>query len=336
MDINDFRIRDFFKGKNILVTGGNGYLGSNLINILKDIECRITILDRIQNTKINKSCKAEITEFISDLRSPGLWNEFIDKIDIIFYFAGQTSVYKANENPKEDFEINVLPIFNLLETCRLTKWNPSLIFSGTVTVTGIPEKLPVDEMTPDNPVTVYDLHKQIAENYLKYYSNQGIIKNAILRLANVYGPGPISTSADRGILNMMARKAINCEDLTLYGKGDFLRDYIFIDDVISSFLLAAVNINIMKGRHYLVASGVSHTVKEAFEMVIENTLLITGKEVKLISVAPPLTLSLIESRNFVTNISSIKMVSGWSPKVSLKEGIIETIKFYYEKKHKSE
>ena len=323
-------IHDFYTRKNILVTGGNGYLGSNLISILKSIDCKITILDRITGQHLEGKHTAEIRECICDIRDPDIWDEILDGIDLIFYFAGQTSVYKANENPNDDFAINVQPLFNLLEACRKHTWKPGILFSGTVTENGIPEKLPVNEMFPDKPVTVYDLHKLIAEHYLKYYSNRGIVQAAILRLANVYGPGPLSTNADRGILNMMVRRALNGEDLTLYGDGNFLRDYIFIDDVINAFLLSAMHLGIVNGKHFIVASSVSHTIREAFEIVIENVQSITNRNVKLISVKPPENLSPIESRNFVADIRSFTNSTGWLPETSLNDGIIATIKFYNE------
>lgn len=325
-------IHDFFTGKNILVTGGNGYLGSNLINVLKSIDCKITILDRIIGQHLERNDTAEIREYICDIRDPEIWDEILDGIDLIFYFAGQTSVYKANENPKDDFAINVQPLFYLLEACRKHNWKPGILFSGTVTENGIPDKLPVNEMFPDKPVTVYDLHKLIAEYYLKYYSNSGIVQGTILRLANVYGPGPLSTNADRGILNMMVRKALNGEDLTLYGEGNFLRDYIFIDDVINAFLLSAMNMDIVNGSHFIVASGVSHSIREAFEIVIENVQNITNRNMKLISVKSPENLSPIESRNFVADISYLRDLVGWIPKNSLNSGIIKTIKYYYDDK----
>lgn len=323
---------DFYTGKNILVTGGNGYLGSNLINKLKSVDCKITILDRINRQNIGNANLAKIKECICDIRDPEIWDKLLDGIDLIFYFAGQTSVYKANENPKDDFAINVQPVFNLLEACREHNWKPGIIFSGTVTENGISEKLPVNEMLTDNPVTVYDLHKLIAEHYLKYYSGRGIVRAVILRLANVYGPGPLSTNADRGVLNMMIRRALNGKDLTLYGEGNYLRDYIFIDDVINAFLLSAMNLDMINGNHFIVGSSVGHTIREAFEMVSENVQKITKKSVKLISIKPPENLSPIESRDFVADIGRLKELTGWTPKITLNEGVIKTINFYHDDK----
>lgn len=322
------KVHDFYTGKNILIVGGNGYLGSNLIDILKKIDCKISILDKHDNKKVESGSTAELKCFISDIRDPNIWDEILEGIDLIFYFAGQTSVYKANDNPKDDFGINVQPLFNLLETCRIHNWKPAILFSGTVTERGIPETLPVNEMQSDEPVTVYDLHKLIAENYLKYYANNNFVKGAVLRLANVYGPGTKSSSADRGILNMMVIKALNGQDLTLYGKGEFIRDYVYIDDVIMAFLLSAMNIDAINGKYLIVGSGIGHTIREAFETIKERVYDITNKKVNLISVEPPENLSSIESRNFVADSEALKILTGWNPDVLLNDGIIKTINYY--------
>ena len=321
-------IHDFYTGKNILVVGGNGYLGSNLIDILKKIDCKISILDKINNQKVESGSIAELESFISDIRDPNIWDEILEGIDLVFYFAGQTSVYKANENPMDDFAINVQPLFNLLETCRIEKWRPGILFAGTVTELGIPENLPVNEINQDNPVTVYDLHKLTAENYLKYYANSDFVKGVILRLANVYGPGVESSSSDRGILNMMILRAMRGEDITIYGKGEFIRDYIYIDDVISAFLHSAMNLNVVNGKFFIVGSGYGHTIREAFELIKDNVTGITKKRVKIVSVPTPGNLSPIESRNFIADSKQLKDLLGWSPKTKLSSGIIKTINYY--------
>lgn len=324
----------FYTGKRILITGSNGYLGSNLVELLQEFDCHIICLDKTETLQnVREKSRAEISSIKCDIVESEDWEKTLKGIDIIFHFAGQTSVYIANENPVSDFSINVLPFIRILETCKKSKFNPIIIFAGTATEVGMPENFPVDERHPDKPVTIYDLHKLMAENYLKYYAEAGIIQGAILRLANVYGPGPKSSNADRGILNMMIRKALNGENLTLYGKGENLRDYIYVEDVVKAFLLAGIKIEGTNGRHLILGTGESHSLREAFEMVIQNVFFITGKKVNLISVDPPNELSPIESRNFVADIRLIRGLVGWEPKINLNSGIINTIKYYHDEKH---
>lgn len=322
-------LQKFYSGKKILITGGNGYLGSNLVNQLLNFECQIYCLDRLklnQDLEIDK--KAKLISIVCDITDSSIWQKILSGIDIIFHFAGQTSAYVANEDPIKDFNINVLPLLFMLESCRKNKYCPTILFAGTATEVGIPRKLPVDENHHDKPVTIYDIDKLMAEGYLKYYANAEIVKGTILRLANVYGPGPKSSSADRGILNMMIRKALNGEDLTLYGKGEFIRDYIFVDDVINAFLIAGMKIENMNGRHFVLGTGVGHSIREAFETIIESVFDFTKKKVEIISTNPPQTLSPIESRNFIANVGSLKQSIGWIPEVTLAQGINKTVKHY--------
>lgn len=296
-----------------------------LIGLLKDIDCQILCLDQRERSGTFKENAAKIDDRIADVSLKETWEEFLPQVDLIFHFAAQTSVYTAGEDPVKDFERNVLPMVYLLETCRQHKLKPSILFSGTVTEAGMPQYLPVDEVHPDNPITIYDLHKLMAENYLKYYCRQQIVKGATLRLANVYGPGPESSSADRGVLNLMVKKALGGEDLSIYGAGEYLRDYVYVQDVIRAFLSAAINIDKVNGNHYIIGTGKGTTLAEAFNLAIERTCLASGKKVKIKSLDPPAGRSLIETRNFVANSSQFISATGWKPDYSLSEGIDQII-----------
>ena len=260
-----------------------------------------------------------------DIREYAILEQAVKGVDIIFHFAAQTSVYRANENPPADFEINVKPMLTLLEICRKQSRPPIVLFSGTVTEAGIPVTLPINEECVDKPVTIYDLHKLIAENYLKYYAEQEMVKGVVLRLANVYGPGPKNSSADRGILNMMVRKALRGEDLTLYGSGEFIRDYVYAKDVARAFLLAGGSSDRISGKYFVIGSGKGMTLKAAFELGVERVALRTGKKVKVLNVEPPVALSVIETRNFVADSSAFQKVTGWSPDYVFINGLDETI-----------
>jgi len=189
-----------YRGKSILISGAGGYLASNLIHLLRNVQCTIIRLTG-RSELFSVEGKAVIKDIHGNVSRMETWEQALKGVDIVFHFAAQTSVYEAERNPQTDFEINVLPILHLLEVCRSVRVHPTVLFSSTVTISGIPKRLPVDETHSDNPETVYDLHKLMAEQYLTYYINQGIVRGAALRLANVYGPGPKSSRSDRGILN---------------------------------------------------------------------------------------------------------------------------------------
>jgi UDP-glucose 4-epimerase len=319
---------DSFYNKKILITGGAGYLATNLIAQLREIDCHIIRVDRPGVQLVPLVGKFTFHDIEADIRDRVIWESLLDDIDIVFHFAAQTSVYVAEQDPKADLAINIMPMLHLLETCREKQLKPVVLFSGTVTEVGLPQHLPVNEDCSDHPITIYDLHKWMAENYLKHYTTTGIIKGVILRLANVYGPGPKSSSADRGVLNMMIRKALQGQALTVYGDGKYLRDYVYVEDVAQAFLNAAANIDSVSGKHFVIGSGEGYTIMQAITLVAERVALMTGERVPVINIDPPSLLSPIEFRNFVADTHQFTKTTGWSAKYSLTEGIDATIQAF--------
>jgi nucleoside-diphosphate-sugar epimerase len=271
---------------------------------------------------------ARIEDMSADIAEEATWERALDGIDIVFHFAAQTGVSVANEDPVADFGANVLPMLRMLEACRKKNLHPVVLFSGTVTEAGITDRIPVDENVPDNPVTVYDLHKLMAENYLKYYVKQGMVRGAALRLANVYGPGPRSSGANRGVLNGMIEKALEGRALTIYGQGNYVRDYIYVRDVVGAFLAAGASIDRLNGRHYVIGSGTGHTIAETVRMVASRVERVSGSPVAVMHVDLPDEMSPIEQRNFVADTTHFSSRTGWMAGTSLAEGIDLTIDYF--------
>lgn len=317
------------KSKKLLISGGSGYLGTNLVSQLRDVSCQIVRLGRFRG-KTPREDLPWLKNCVGDVREREVWEKALSGIDFVFHFAAQTSVYVANQDPSADLQANVMPMLHLLEVCREKDWKPTVLFSGTVTQAGVPQQLPVDEAHPDLPITVYDTHKLMAETYLKLYTRLGVVRGAVLRLANVYGPGPKSSQPDRGILNQIVGKALRGESLHIYGEGQYQRDYIYVDDVSSAFVAAAANIDRINGQHFVIGSGQGHTILEAFELVTECVALKTGQQLPITSIDPPAKQSPIEMRNFVADTRRFTQATGWKPKVSLAEGIDRTIKAHQE------
>jgi len=317
-----------FLNKNILITGGAGYLATNLIEQLSEIDCHITRIGRPGAQFAPLAGKFTLLDIEADIREQVIWDGLLDSADIVFHFAAQTSVYVAEQDPPADLALNVMPMLYMLETCRKMKLKPIILFSGTVTEAGLPEHLPVNEDCPDRPITVYDLHKLTAENYLKHYTAAGMVRGAVLRLANVYGPGPKSSSADRGVLNMMINKAIYGQTLTVYGDGKYMRDYLYVQDAALAFLNAVLNIEDVEGKHFVIGSGDGHTIAQAINMVAERAAIKTGRRVPIVNIEPPSLLSPIEFRNFVADTYRFTESTGWKAKWRLHEGIDATIQTF--------
>jgi nucleoside-diphosphate-sugar epimerase len=315
----------FFQGKGILVTGGTGYLATALVDLLQEVDCRIVRMGRRDVGRQRMYGVAAVSDKIGDIRDPAVWESVLDGIDVVFHLAAQTSTYVANADPLADQAVNVLPMLRLLESCRRQGTKPVVCFASTVTVAGIPERLPVDEAHPDHPLTIYDLHKQMAEQYLRWYAEQGLVCGVTLRLPNVYGPGPRSSNPDRGILNQMILRALGGEPLTVYGSGEQLRDYLYIDDAARAFLAAAAHADALNGRYFVIGSGEGHTIAAALQLVAMRAKARTGRSVEVLSVEPPGVLSPIERRDFVADPHQFCAATGWRPRYSLPEGIDRTL-----------
>jgi len=328
MEAINQEILTFYKKKKILITGGRGYLGSVLANTLGQVDCEIIRLGRSQVEDSTIEVKAALTDLKGDIRDRKTWADNLEGVDFLFHFAAQTSVYKAERDAFEDFRSNVLPMLHLLEVCKHYRWHPNILFAGTVTEAGVTTTIPVNESYPDQPATIYDLHKLMAEKYLQYYAKEEFVGGVILRLANVYGPGPKSSNVDRGILNMMIERALQGDDLTIYGKGDNLRDYIYIKDVISAFLAAGSKMDVLNSRNFVIGSGVGYTLKKAFQLVVERVEIVSGKAVNIVSVEPPQTQSAIDARHFVADMTAFKSFTSWEPDYSLRRGIDNTIEYF--------
>ena len=320
---------EHYKGKKILVTGSAGFIGSSLVKALSRVDCTLICCSRkAQCPETSNSVKANVVILQMDIRDPSIWDDVLQGVDVVFHFAAQTSARFANEQPTADMDINVAPVVRFVETCQRKGIRPDMVFPGTVTEAGLTLTYPVDESVRDIPITVYDINKLCAENYLSYYANQLGGRAVTLRLANVYGPGPRSSQSDRGVLNMMVMRALKGKPLTVYGDGNYVRDYLFIDDAVKAFLLAGSRLNSTTGRHYVVGSGVGHTITEMIQTVRDLVTETAGKRVVLDHIAPSPDLSPIESRHFVADTARFRTDSGWIPQVSLEEGISRTITFF--------
>jgi len=316
------------KGKVVSITGSNGYIGSALTRELEKYSLKIIRISRKQLTP-----KDGVEDWVLDLNKKSSWIKIVNRSDIIFHLSGNTSIYDAEKDPKESLISTLFPIIQLINASKKLSRIPRVIFSSTATVYGLTEVLPVLETKRPSPITVYDLHKFFAEQQLLVASSSNIIDAISLRLANVYGPSPTeSLSQDRGILSKITKKRFALKNLQIYGNGDYLRDYIYIDDVVNAFLHASVmDYDILLNKNQIslnVASGIGTPVKEVFELISREIEKITGIRGDIENVAWPEEVNEIEKRNYIGSIELIKSLTGWQPSVSLEEGIRLLVKHY--------
>ena len=305
-------------GKSVAVTGAGGYIGAVLCDALLEIGANVLRVSRGELPPL-----VGMDSLRADLRKAEPWLAIVERTEIIFHLAGNTSLYAAAKHPMDSLLSTVLPINHLVTACRETGRAPRVVFASTATVYGLTKNLPVAESFRAEPVTVYDLHKLFAEQQLEMASSQGFLDGVSLRLANVYGPSSSTSSAeDRGILNKITKMALQGGDLRLYGDGNYMRDYVYVDDVVQAFLLAGIadSANV-SGRAFNVAGGAGFTVGQAFQIVADKVNAQRGSKVQLHQAPWPEGADSIELRNFIADIGALRTASGWFPCIGLEQGI---------------
>ena len=311
---------EIFKGQKAVVTGASGYIGAALVKALIDRSCSVISVSRGEHSIETGAItiKAEITR-------PEVWSNLIKDVDVVYHLAGNTSVYDAEVNPDSSLRDSLQPLRHLIKAANKNKSKLRVVFASTATVYGLTPRVPIDENTLPKPVTYYDLHKLFAEQQVVLASQQGIIEGISFRLSNVYGPSVgISSSCERGVINKLAKAAMHGSDLLIYGDGNYLRDYVYIDDVINAFIIAGFKKD-LDSEVFNISSGFSVDIKQMFSMISLKASELTGKSINIRHVPWPEGVSVIEFRNYMADIKKANSKLEWSPKILLDTGILNTL-----------
>lgn len=318
-----------FKSKNILITGGLGFIGSNLAMRLVEFGANLTLVDSLipeygGNLFNITPIKDKVRINISDVRDEHSMKYLIQKQDYLFNLAGQTSHVDSMNNPFPDLEINARAQLSILEACR--KYNPDIkiVFASTRQMYGKPQYLPVDERHSLQPVDVNGINKMAGEWYHLVYNNVYGIRAAVLRLTNTYGPRMRVKDARQTFLGIWIRRLIEGKPILVFGDGKQVRDFNYVNDVVDAFLLAAASED-ANGEIFNLGSDDPINLKDTAEMLLK-----LNEEGTYEIVPFPPERKIIDIGDYYGDYRKFRSKLGWKPATSLAEGLKKTLDFYHQ------
>jgi len=319
------------EGKRCLITGGLGFIGSNLARRLVGLGAEVSVLDACLdpygwNSANIKEIRMKVRFVKADIRDAPAMTAAVKEKDFIFNCAGQVSHVDSMKDPFLDLDINCRGNLNILEACRRLNDKVKLVYAGTRGQMGPLHYSPADEEHPDNPTDIYGADKWAAEKYHLVYSNAFGMHATSVRINNTYGERHQMKHSKYGIMNWFIRLAMDGKEIPVYGDGSQTRDYNYVADVVDAMVLAAQSPK-SDGKFYMLGSGSEIKFLDMVKAVIAAA---GSGSYKL--VPWPEDRKAIEVGNFFVTYKKIKDELGWEPKTSLEEGLKNTVAFYKERK----
>ena len=313
--------------KKILITGGLGFIGSNLARRLVEHGNIITVVDSLipeygGNLRNVHDIQDKITVSQSDVRDVAAINNLIKGHDYLFNLAGQTSHLDSMHDPITDLDINAKAQLSILEACR--KYNPDIriVFASTRQIYGKPKYLPVDEKHPRHPVDVNGINKIAGEQYHILYQEVYGIASSVLRLTNTYGPRMRIKDARQTFLGIWIRNLLEGKPIQVFGDGKQRRDYNYVEDVLDALIIAATEKNAV-GKVYNLGAPAPLSLEDTAKIMCHT---IEGSDYQMIPF--PEDRKAIDVGDFICDYSAFRNQFGWEPKVNFQKGIQRSIDYF--------
>jgi UDP-glucose 4-epimerase len=321
-----------FSSQKVLITGGLGFIGSNLAMRLVKLGAEVSLVDSLipeygGNLWNVESIKDHVRINISDVRDEHSMKYLIMGHDFLFNLAGQTSHTDSMVDPNTDLEINARAQLFILEACRKYNKNIKIVFASTRQMYGVPNYLPVDERHPIAPVDINGINKMAGEWYHIVYNNVHGVRATVLRLTNTYGPHMRVKDDRQTFLGIWIRRIIEGRPFYVFGNGKQVRDFNYVDDAVNAFLLAAISED-ADGEIFNLGSDEPINLKDTAELLIK----INGSGSYKI-VPFPEDRKIIDIGDYYGDYRKIRSGLGWRPSISFQQGLTKTLE-YYRKYHK--
>jgi UDP-glucose 4-epimerase len=318
---------ELYRGRRVMITGGLGFIGSNLARRLVELDANVLLMDSlIPDSGANffniDGIADRVRVNIADVRQESTMNHLVRDREIIFNLAGQVSHIDSMTDPHTDLEINCRSQLSILEACR--KFNPrvKVVFAGTRQVYGKPDSLPVSEDHLVRPIDVNGVNKAAGENYHLLYNNVFKVRACSLRLTNVYGPRQLIKHNRQGFIGWFIRLALEGREIQIYGDGSQMRDLVYVDDAADAFLRAGASES-CNGHVFNVGGFQPISHRDLVSLLIE----VAGAG-SVRHVPWPPEKKAIDIGSFYADSSRIRAAVGWEPRVSLRSGFAKALDYY--------
>ena len=315
------------ENKKILITGGMGFIGSNLAQKMVNLNNQVTIVDSLipeygGNLRNIEGVIDNISVNLSDIRDEYSICEIVKNHDYLFNLAGQTSHMDSMQDPFTDLDINAKAQLSILEACRKNNPDIRILFASTRQIYGKPSYLPVDERHPMHPVDVNGINKIAGEQYHILYQEVYGIASSVLRLTNTYGPRMRIKDARQTFLGIWIRNLLEGKPIEVFGDGKQRRDYNYIEDVLDALLIAATEEHAI-GKVYNLGGPDPISLEDTAKIMCQE---IEGSNYQMIPF--PEDRKAIDVGDFICDYSAFGNQFGWEPKVNFQDGIQRSIEYF--------
>ena len=317
----------FFKSRKVLITGGLGFIGSNLTLELVKQKADVTLVDNFlpdhgANWRNIREIRPSVRVNLCDVRDLHSMRELLADTEIIFHLAGQGSHVLSLKNPFPDIDLNITATAILLELVRELKLNPVIVYTGTRGQYGKAMKLPVAEDQPSSPRGIYELTNLTAEKMMQIYHWNHHLRTVPLRLTNIYGPRAQMHHPHFGVVNWFVRLALTGKPITVFGDGKIRRDFIYVEDCVQA-LLRAAQLQENFGEIINIGNDQPRCFLDVADILCE---LIPGTSYQFTAFTAERAAQ--EPGDFYSDITKARRILSWEPKVELREGLARTVKYY--------
>jgi len=321
--------RSFYQGRRVMITGGLGFIGSNLAHQLVDLGAKVLLVDSLipdygGNLFNVADVEPRLRVNIADVRQQSTMNYLVRGQEVIFNLAGQVSHIDSMRDPYTDLEINCRSQLSILEACRRNNPQVKVVFAGTRQVYGKPDSLPVNERHLVRPTDVNGINKVAGEYYHLVYNNVFGVRACSLRLTNVYGPRQLIRHNRQGFIGWFIRLAILDQEIQIFGDGSQMRDFVFVDDAADAFLRAGAS-DACNGEVFNVGGAEPISHRDLVELLID-----VARTGRYRMVEWPAEKKAIDIGSFYADSAKFRATVGWEPRVSLREGLCRTVEYYRE------